>query len=113
MVFDPIRGVTMLVGGAPNISGVPSFADTWEWNGENWSQAGNVPYLVVGAALAFDSGRGVPVLFGGYAGSGPSGYTLEYRVQPGIPTVGGIGLVVLILSLLSVGGAMITRRRVV
>jgi len=32
MVYDSVRGVTVLFGGAPN------FSDTWEWDGAAWSQ---------------------------------------------------------------------------
>src|SRR5690348_11982316 len=40
---------------------------TWEWNGASWSRAtGPGPEGRVGSALAFDSARGVSVLFGGH-----------------------------------------------
>ena len=68
MAYDSQRGVTVLFGGAgPSPS--PSFADTWEWNGSSWTQAtstGTSPSARVVHTMAYDSARGVTVLFGGY-----------------------------------------------
>ena len=45
-----------------------AFADTWEWDGENWTQIADTgPDGRSAHALAFDSGRNRLVLFGGVA----------------------------------------------
>jgi len=35
MAFDPVRGTTILFGGADGTTG---FSETWEWDGRDWSQ---------------------------------------------------------------------------
>src|SRR5262249_24561623 len=39
--------------------------DTWEWNGATWTQRPIVGVARFGHAMAYDSARGVTVLFGG------------------------------------------------
>ncbi len=73
MAYDDRRGVTVLFGGGAacfvvcrGLSGV-----TWEWDGDSWSRRsrlGPSPRYV--HSMAFDSERGVTVLFGGIDGSG-------------------------------------------
>lgn len=36
MVYDPVRGKTVLFGGAPTIG--QGSSETWEWNGSSWTQ---------------------------------------------------------------------------
>ncbi|BCM88644.1 hypothetical protein IAD21_00485 [Abditibacteriota bacterium] len=68
MVYDSARGVSVLFGGSDGNNN--NFNDTWEWNGTTWTQktlngaAGNPPARQ-GGAMAYDSARGVTVLFGG------------------------------------------------
>jgi hypothetical protein len=53
---------------------------TWEWNGSAWTlRSSSGPSPRAGHALAFDSGRGVTVLFGGYTTAGASGQTWEWN----------------------------------
>jgi galactose oxidase-like protein len=77
MSYDSIRGRTVLFGGSAAQIGStqpqpPNLADTWEWDGTSWIQrspAASPPGLVA-AAMAYDSRRGVSVLFGGATTSG-------------------------------------------
>jgi hypothetical protein len=65
-VFDTWRGVIVLYGGETK-KGLES-ADTWEWNGVHWAERLVNPPGGVGRrlhAMAFDTHRGVTVLFGG------------------------------------------------
>ena len=100
MVFDSARGRTVLFGGS-NDSGL--LADTWEWDGGTWvlkdpgsSTVGPVPRRQ--HAMAYDSARGVTVLFGGYTESGGTylysrltwewdgqAWTLRHGSEPGGP----------------------------
>jgi hypothetical protein len=80
MVYDSVRNVTVLFGGAncqlwgsetdcPGTSAGPvDYADTWEWNGSSWTQVmpAASPPARDSFAMAFDSIRGQTVLFGGY-----------------------------------------------
>ncbi len=67
-VFDENRRATMLVG-----SFAPPHAETWEWVGQGWVSYGfqGTPPLQE-YRLAFDSARGVSVLFGGTGWQGTS-----------------------------------------
>jgi hypothetical protein len=74
MVFDSARGVTVLFGGTTcyvNCATDVEYDDTWEWNGTSWTQQmpTNSPGGRDSFAMAFDSARGVTVLFGGYDGA--------------------------------------------
>lgn len=63
MVYDPVRGVTLLFGG----SGLDGYKnDTWQWDGAAWRLvAATGPRPRGRHAMAFDSDRGVAILFGG------------------------------------------------
>jgi hypothetical protein len=54
--------------------------DTWEWDGVNWVQRSpaTVPPARHAHAMAYDSARGVTVLFGGYDGSAYRNDTWEW-----------------------------------
>ena len=70
MSYDSARGVVVLSGGFFNNGESTFFGDTWEWNGTVWtlrSESGPAPGR--GHAMAYDSDRGVTVLFGGDWGS--------------------------------------------
>ncbi|MBI1826405.1 MAG: hypothetical protein HYR83_08465 [Planctomycetes bacterium] len=66
MVYDSKRDVSVLFGGVNHIS---FFGDTWEWDGHQWIERtavdGVSPIPRIFAAAAFDSKRGVLVMFGG------------------------------------------------
>ncbi|MBI1827591.1 MAG: hypothetical protein HYR83_14540 [Planctomycetes bacterium] len=71
MAYDWRRGVTVLFGGAGGVGPGTIFGDTWEWDGTSWNQVATIgPVPRVYHAMAFDSTRGVTVLFGGYGGYG-------------------------------------------
>lgn len=63
MAFDDARGVTVLFGGSFDST---SFADTWEWNGDTWTQrfpaVSPPPALMAKVQMVFDSARDVAVL---------------------------------------------------
>jgi len=60
MTFDSARGVTVLVTHGNGVG------KTWEWDGTVWSEKlVQNPPILDGAAIAYDAGRGVTVLFGG------------------------------------------------
>ncbi len=67
MAYDSARGVTVLFGG---FSGDDLnryyYGDTWEWDGSTWSlRVTTGPSPRSDSAMAYDSARGVTVLFGG------------------------------------------------
>ena len=79
MSYDSRRSVTVLFGGSNAQVGStnpqpPNFSDTWEWDGAAWTQRTPTvsPPGLVTATMAYDSGRGVSVLFGGSPTSGPA-----------------------------------------
>jgi len=67
MSYDSARSRTVLFGGSSNPSPSSNLADTWEWNGTNWTQRApsTSPPGLVAAAMVYDSGRSRSVLFGG------------------------------------------------
>ena len=68
MAYDAARGVTVLFGGAYLDGVIQYYGDTWEWDGQTWTLRdtdGPAPRGYHG--LAYDSARGVTVLFGGEA----------------------------------------------
>lgn len=70
MAYDSLRGVTVLFGGL-EVGSSNLFGDTWEWNGNAWSELLIVgPSARQGAAMCYDSTRGVVGLFGGGNQSG-------------------------------------------
>ena len=66
MAYDAARGRTVLFGGGlfPRRPGLWP-ADTWEWDGERWSQAATEGPVGRIAAMVYDSQRRDVVLFGG------------------------------------------------
>ena len=76
MAFDLYRGVTVLFGGVHNVD----LADTWEWNGLQWTQrvTATVPPARTFHALASDLSRGRILMFGGTDFGGDMSDTWEY-----------------------------------
>jgi hypothetical protein len=75
MAYDSTRQRVVLFGGCVGATSPSSLGDTWEWDGQNWSQS-NPPVSPTprrGHAMAYDSVRQRVVLFGG-ASSAPSVY---------------------------------------
>jgi hypothetical protein len=74
MVFDSARGHTLLFGGRETAPEFARLADTWAWDGRQWSQlsATRSPPARSEHALAFDPERGRVVLFGGNYDNGTS-----------------------------------------
>lgn len=69
MAYDSRRGRVVMFGGrsaAPD-NGDYSFDDTWEWDGLRWYfRATNGPAAQFDHHMAYDPGRGVTVLWGGF-----------------------------------------------
>lgn len=83
MVYDPIRKVTLLVGG--HTSPTTYDAGTWTWDGAAglWTRRCNTGTCAIAsqresAALAFDPTLGHAVLFGGSTSGGIDGATFEW-----------------------------------
>lgn len=75
MAYDASRGVTVLYGGIGRFCNDVRF-DTWEWNGESWTQAATTgPGPLTGGAMTFDATTNTVLLFGGIRGC--SGGTLQ------------------------------------
>ena len=73
MTYDTARGVTVLFGGdlgTDPLQTQPFTNDVWEWNGNDWNQvqvSGAKPRERRDAGMAYDSVRGLHILFGGVA----------------------------------------------
>jgi hypothetical protein len=66
LAYDAPRDRAVLFGGGDSSS---PLADTWEWNGEDWTQmADSGPDGRFGHAMIFDTARNRVVMFGGQAG---------------------------------------------
>jgi hypothetical protein len=77
MVYDTKHRVVVLFGGIgpPKADGTPQdyLRDTWTWNGVEWRRvSGNGPAGRRDYSLTFDSQRGLVLLYGGAARSGPA-----------------------------------------
>ena len=82
MTYDSVRSRTTLFGGGLLIGGqIGSVNDTWEWNGEFWTQMADMgPAARQDHALCFDSVRQTALLFGGLSGqSTPLGDTWSWN----------------------------------
>ena len=84
MVYDELRGVTVLVGGEGSVG----VGGTWEWDGVRWTLRSNSgPSHRHSHAMAYDSDRGVTVLFGSRFQSGETwewdGLAWELRSSTG------------------------------
>lgn len=72
-IYDPVRHVSVLFGGNGAHGWWGDFLnDTWTFDGSRWSQKSptTMPSPRAFSVVAFDSKRGVVVLFGGYNGAG-------------------------------------------
>ncbi len=67
MAFDSDRGVTVLYGGTyDDDEGGRILGDTWEWDGTAWTKhADSGPGPSYNNTMAYDTARGVTVLYGG------------------------------------------------
>lgn len=80
MDYDSARGVSVLFSGSSD-GGPGNLQDTWEWNGSSWLQRtpASSPPALAAASMAYDSARGVSVLFGGDGAAGVSSSTWEWN----------------------------------
>lgn len=73
LAYDTARGAAVLFGGSGGPLHQPASLrnDTWEWIGLGWTRrvTATAPSPREGAAMAFDPGRNVTVLFGGRTGA--------------------------------------------
>jgi hypothetical protein len=68
MAFDTTLGASVLFGGTNNNTG--NFADTWTFDGANWTQMSpaTLPAMRFYASFDYDSARGMIVMFAGGEG---------------------------------------------
>lgn len=80
MAYDSARDVTVLFGGTLWDGQNHFQGDTWEWDGMAWEQRNpaNSPSARAYHAMAYDSLRGVTVLFGGWDANGFLADTWEW-----------------------------------
>jgi hypothetical protein len=81
IAYDSQRGRIVLFGGrASNPAGIDTLLnDTWEWDGAQWYfRTTNGPPSRFLAAMAYDSLRGVTVLYGGYDPNADYGVVWEW-----------------------------------
>lgn len=77
MVYDRVRGVSVLFGGCD--ANLTAMGDTWQWNGIAWTQAQvSSPGPRYDSTMSFDDVRGVAVLFGGRQSNSMLGDTWEW-----------------------------------
>src|SRR5258708_2880459 len=89
MAYDSARQRTVLFGGVVGGGGGQPVGDTWEWNGEFWTQVEDIGPAPRGShAMAYDVARAQVILFGGnlspnpFAGpSDPNGDTWAWDGQ--------------------------------
>ena len=83
MVFDSKRGRTVVFGGigtGPAGQRPPTLGDTWEFDGRSWTKLDVVgPAPRASGGVAFDSKRGLVILFGGSGDSGFYGDTWSWN----------------------------------
>ncbi|MBL8877016.1 MAG: hypothetical protein JNM86_14575 [Phycisphaerae bacterium] len=101
MAYDSSRHTTLMFGGQNRNSGsITYFNDTWIWNGSIWIER-EVPGPSARSsyAMAYDSARGVTVLFGGKNAGGINNETWEWngvqwtqRVVAGPPARSGASM---------------------
>ncbi len=67
IAYDSLRQRVVLFGGGLGGVMMPTYDDTWEWDGVEWTQRfpAHAPMAARSLDLAYDSERGVAVLFGG------------------------------------------------
>jgi len=69
MAYDSSRGRTVLFGGGTGTTALTGLNDTWEWDGEYWTQVADTgPPGRLQAVMAYDVHRNQTVLFGGMSG---------------------------------------------
>jgi hypothetical protein len=74
-IYDPVRHVSVLFGGASIGGWGDPLGDTWTFDGTHWTQLSPAinPYARDFATVAFDTRRGVVVMYGGWTGNGALG----------------------------------------
>ena len=78
LVYDQLRGVTVLFGGLDSSLATP-LAETWEWDGTNWSQR-NLPQNPsprYAAGLAYDRAQARVLLHGGRFNTSSTGFATD------------------------------------
>ena len=119
MAYDPtLPGVVMFGGDSGDTCNAPPLADTWVYDGTNWSEVSSTvhPSRRMFHGLTFDETRNEIVLFGGSGHfANPEGYgdfsgeTWAFGPRPAIPAVTEWGLLVMTL-LIAVAGTLVCMR---
>jgi len=80
LAFDSVRQISLMFGGKDTRQFSGYFGDTWQWDGTAWTLRTNIgPSPREDTAMAFDTARGVTVLFGGLDLNGVNGETWEFN----------------------------------
>ncbi len=82
MAYDPHRQVSLMFGGQDGFNfGTGLLGDTWEWNGQTWTQL-QIPGPPARSfvKMVYHSARRRVVLFGGYTSAGFANDTWEFGV---------------------------------
>lgn len=88
MVYDSARERVVLFGGS-NQPGTVNYNDTWEWDGTTWTQVATTgPSPRRAHGMAYDSMRGVAVLFGGWDGTESLNDTWEWDGTQWLEAIG-------------------------
>ncbi len=92
MAYDSGTGQLVLFGGINSTVPPYNLNDTWTWNGTTWTQQAPAtsPPARNTASMAYDSGTGQLVLFGGFNGSNAVNDTWVYLPVTPIPTVSAV-----------------------
>jgi hypothetical protein len=81
VAYDSRMQVIVLFGGGEGSQGTDPLGDTWEWDGDEWTQRLNYGCSARwSAAMVYDAAREAPMLFGGCTINERYGETWEYRL---------------------------------
>jgi len=86
IAYDSGRNRTVLFGGGNSTNSTNELNDTWEWDGAKWTQffPNPAPPVSIGPGMAYDSRRGVTVLFDN------NGHTWEWNGAGWVQRLTGI-----------------------
>ncbi|MBI1854014.1 MAG: hypothetical protein HYR85_27060 [Planctomycetes bacterium] len=94
MAFDEDRGTVVVFGGSdPFLPYLSYLSDTWEWDGEDWSEIhpSSSPPALMGASMVYDTVRHCLVLQGGVGDGISNADTWTFDFESGYSVAPGIG----------------------
>lgn len=89
MAYDRTRRVVVMFGGTNGPGAMGNLGDTWEWNGLEWILRSPASPLSArfGHSMAYDTARGVTLLFGGEDALGRSNETWQWNGNEWTPMI--------------------------